>query len=656
MNQVIQTKEITKEVLYALSKKLCFLLEIYDFENTEQNNNNIYLSIIMPIQIKDKSEEDDEFKDIDINEMIEKDSFLLEDKLKRQFPTCEVYERKKSNNSFIDLNSNNGKDNDDSSFSNPNKETNYNITSNNNLKNIKINPNDTSKDIRKKSEKKLNNLNINVRKESQKKVVLLNKNDKNDNFLSKCLKIRENKKFERNKNNKGKYKPNFLKRKSHNLFKYNNNKTNLKIHLSQKHIMYNSISQKNKIKMKNTKFSGVFTKIDNFGLSEELDCNDLSISNITGNTKNNKKEKNIIKNENPNITPNVIQNNDNNRRTTNFNLEINEKTQNSTNIKSPTNGIKNSKIKSSYIITDVIEGDNKNININNNNIINIINDNDIQKNNIFNNLNIDNQEKKIQDIIANTKIISPNKDKFIKLPEVNKSKRLSHNVSPKIDPKDCMTFFEGEKKEIISKDKNTFVNESINQNKSFLLDSNKEGENKIQNTERKNNSQIKGEEEEEEEDDEENIENEENEEKEEKQCDCLDILVVDDEEFNVMATQKMLKNLGYESDKAYNGEECINLIKEKQKLNCNCNKNYYKLIFLDIVMPVLDGIKAAKKIQEMIDNKEINEKTQIVFVSGNIDGNDLKNSLLQIKCVKECLQKPVKIDKYQKIIEKYYIK
>ena len=660
MNQVIQTKEMTKEVLYALSKKLCFLLEIYDFD-TEENNINNYLSIVMPIQIKDKSEEDDEFKDIDINEMIEKDSFLLEDKLKRQFPTCEVYERKKSNNSFIDLNSNNGKDNDDSSIGNQNKETNYNITSNNNIKNIKNNINDTSKDIRKKSEKKLSNLNINVRKESQKKVILLNNNDKNDNFLNKCLKIRENKKFERDKNNKGKYNPNLLKRKSHNLFKLNNNKTNIKMLLSQKHIMYNSISQKNNIKMKNAKFSGVFTKINNFGLSEELDCNDLSISNITGNTKNNKKEENIIKNknENPNITSNVVQNNDNNRRTSNFNLEMNEKTQNSTNDKSPTNGIKNSKIKSSYIITDVIEGDNKNININinNNNIINIINDNDIQKNNIINNLNIENQEKKIQDIISNTKIIIPNKDKFIKLPEVNKPKRLSHNISPKIDPKDCMTFFNEEKKEIISKDKNTFVNEIISQNKSLLLDTNKEGEIKIQNTEGKNNSQIEGEEEEE--DDEENMENEENEEneeKEDKQCDCLDILVVDDEEFNVMASQKMIKNLGYESDKAYNGEECINLIKEKQKLNCQCNKNYYKIIFLDIVMPVLDGIKAAKKIQEMIDNKEINENTQIVFVSGNIDGNDLKNSLLQIKCVKECLQKPVKIDKYQKIIEKYYIK
>ena len=71
-------------------------------------------------------------------------------------------------------------------------------------------------------------------------------------------------------------------------------------------------------------------------------------------------------------------------------------------------------------------------------------------------------------------------------------------------------------------------------------------------------------------------------------------------------------------------------------------------------MPVLDGIKTAKKIQEMIDNKEINENIQIIFVSGNIDGNELKESLLKIYCVKECLQKPVRLDKYQKIFEKYY--
>ena len=71
-------------------------------------------------------------------------------------------------------------------------------------------------------------------------------------------------------------------------------------------------------------------------------------------------------------------------------------------------------------------------------------------------------------------------------------------------------------------------------------------------------------------------------------------------------------------------------------------------------MPVMDGIKAAHKVQEMIDNKEINENVKIIFISGNIDGEELQKSLLEINCVKECLQKPVQIAKYQKLLEKYY--
>ena len=73
-------------------------------------------------------------------------------------------------------------------------------------------------------------------------------------------------------------------------------------------------------------------------------------------------------------------------------------------------------------------------------------------------------------------------------------------------------------------------------------------------------------------------------------------------------------------------------------------------------MPVMDGIQTAKKVEEMIENKEINDDTKIIFVSGNIDGSDLQQSLLKIKCVKECLQKPVQITKYQKMLERYYKK
>ncbi len=97
MSQVIQTKEMTKGVLYSMSKTLNFNLEIFDLENNELNKKNIYLCITMSIQRKDKGEEEDDFKDEDINEMIQKDSSLLEDKLKRQFPNCDSLMVEKSN-------------------------------------------------------------------------------------------------------------------------------------------------------------------------------------------------------------------------------------------------------------------------------------------------------------------------------------------------------------------------------------------------------------------------------------------------------------------------------------------------------------------------------------------------------------------------------
>jgi CheY-like chemotaxis protein len=266
----------------------------------------------------------------------------------------------------------------------------------------------------------------------------------------------------------------------------------------------------------------------------------------------------------------------------------------------------------------------------------------------------------------NRNLSQKNLNKLIFLPELQnkKQKRFSQNMSPKIKNKDCMTFFNEEKKDNMSKGKKTIYNDNIDENDQLFLEANNERE-RCLNKSKKNlisedcipDSQIEEEdddEEEEEEDDDEEVEDNVEQEEEKPKCNCLDILIVDDEKFNVMATQRMLQKLGYESNAAYNGEECINLIKEKQKLNCGCNKNYYKIIFLDIVMPVLDGIKTAKKLQEMIDNKEINENIKIIFVSGNIDGENLKNSLLQMDCVKECLQKPVRIDKYQKMIEKYY--
>ena len=662
MSQIIQTKEMTKEVLYSMTKRLNFSLEIYDKETSFKNNsnindNNIYLIITMPIHKKDKSEEDDEFKDEDINEMIQNENFILEDKLKRQFQNYSYYERKSnnSNNNIIDIidkKKDNKKENNESFNSFHDKEI-----------DIKKDLNDNTKNIKKNSE---NNLSIN--NENQKKTSLLNSKD-NDNFLNKCLKISENKKLE---------KDNFLK--------INHLSQKVKNHCSDKNVLYSNLIKNSDNENKSQKLSGIFTKINNFRYSVELKSNDKLISNNTDNkSQNNQKDELIPKNNENNVSKGNQLNNQ-------INLKIVTEQPSSPNFKTIQTKNNSKNKKNSFVISNLIleEDDNKkiSINISNNNIINIINNNnnkinefshkDLKPENLVSFTENNNGEKKNEkNSLEGGTSLNKNKKKvkLKNLPEIdNKNqKRFSQNISQENNPKYCMTFFSSEKKENVSKDKKTILNESIKENETLFIAANKERKMHLQKSEKKNNNfsnnliqdnelgeeeeeQEEQEEQEEEDQEEENEEINENNIQEEDQfkCNCTDLLIVDDEKFNVIAAQRMIKNIGYESDAAYNGEECLNLILEKKKLNCQCNKNYYKIIFLDIVMPVLEGIQTAKKIQEMIDKKEINENIKIVFISGNIDGKGIKNSLLEIDCVKECLQKPVGIDKYKKILEKYY--
>jgi CheY-like chemotaxis protein len=265
--------------------------------------------------------------------------------------------------------------------------------------------------------------------------------------------------------------------------------------------------------------------------------------------------------------------------------------------------------------------------------------------------------------MGNSKISNNSKkknSKNLELSEIEEFVEKKRNSQISIDnlncskvSKDAMTFFDKKKLNNLKESK-TLIDDNILQDKNLFLDAKKERQLHLQVTGNKHDKDIFKSSESMKHDISE--ENEESLNPSEEICNCADLLVVNDEEFNVMASQKMFLKLGYLSDKAYNGQECIDLMVQKGKSNCKCGRNYYKIIFLDIVMPIMDGIKTAHKVQEMIDNKEINENVKIVFVSGNIDGPDLKKSLLEINCVKECLQKPVQITKYEKIIEKYYQK
>ena len=136
---------------------------------------------------------------------------------------------------------------------------------------------------------------------------------------------------------------------------------------------------------------------------------------------------------------------------------------------------------------------------------------------------------------------------------------------------------------------------------------------------------------------------------------CNDVLIVDDEQFNVTSLSNVLLNLHIASDKCYNGKECVEKIQDKMTLKCECEKSMYKLILLDVLMPFMNGIDAARKIQEYVNNGFIDNSIKIVFISACVDQlSDFNELQKQIPIVKEFCQKPVKRSKLEEVVEKYY--
>ena len=83
------------------------------------------------------------------------------------------------------------------------------------------------------------------------------------------------------------------------------------------------------------------------------------------------------------------------------------------------------------------------------------------------------------------------------------------------------------------------------------------------------------------------------------------LLVVDDVEMNLRVVQGLLKATQIQIDTAMSGGECLKLVSKKQ----------YDIIFLDHMMPDMDGIETLRRIRDMTDNP--NEKTPIIMLTAN---------------------------------------
>ena len=116
----------------------------------------------------------------------------------------------------------------------------------------------------------------------------------------------------------------------------------------------------------------------------------------------------------------------------------------------------------------------------------------------------------------------------------------------------------------------------------------------------------------------------------------LRILVAEDNKTNQEVALKVLGKLGYQASLAQNGEEALEMVSEGK----------YDLIFMDIQMPVKDGLEATRMIRLCLNTQPV-----IIAMTANAIQGDRQ------KCLNagmdDYMSKPFRIEELLKMIEKW---
>lgn len=119
------------------------------------------------------------------------------------------------------------------------------------------------------------------------------------------------------------------------------------------------------------------------------------------------------------------------------------------------------------------------------------------------------------------------------------------------------------------------------------------------------------------------------------------ILVVEDNELNMEIICTILENYGIETEQAVNGKEAVRRMEESVS-------GYYDMIFMDIMMPEMDGLEATRTIRNL--DREDCKKIPIYAMSANAFDEDVKRSLAS--GMNGHLSKPVNLQVLEKTLQK----
>lgn len=100
------------------------------------------------------------------------------------------------------------------------------------------------------------------------------------------------------------------------------------------------------------------------------------------------------------------------------------------------------------------------------------------------------------------------------------------------------------------------------------------------------------------------------------------ILIVDDAEFNRLVLRDMLESLGLRADEAFTGLDAVRKVETR-----DMERNPYRLIFMDIEMPEMNGIEATRVLHRGLVEGRLTYAPVVVGCSAYVTAEDRENCL-----------------------------
>jgi CheY-like chemotaxis protein len=126
----------------------------------------------------------------------------------------------------------------------------------------------------------------------------------------------------------------------------------------------------------------------------------------------------------------------------------------------------------------------------------------------------------------------------------------------------------------------------------------------------------------------------------------VDIIIADDNIVSQSVLKRLLESFAFHSAIANDGSECIHIIDNLLETK---SIHHLKLIFMDLQMPIMDGITATKEILKILKNN----KVSLPIIGVSADNNEQDRINFFNAGISEFIAKPITKSKLESLLTKY---